>query len=89
MEFDEESTRIITSYDTLNVVNQYFEKNGFSVEESKLEYIPQNLVNISTVNDAKKVMRVIEHFEDHDDVQNVFANFDIDEAIMEELEKES
>ncbi len=89
MEFDEESTRIITAYDSLNAVNQYFEKNGFKVIEIKLEFIPQSLINISNINDAKKVLRVIEHFEDHDDVQNVFANFDIDEEIMNQIEKES
>lgn len=89
MEFDEETTRIFTAYDSLNSANQYFEKNGFKVVESKLEYIPQTLVNISNVTDAKKVLRVIEHFEDHDDVQNVFANFDIDEQVMEQIDKES
>ena len=89
MEFDEETTRIITAYDSLNAVNQYFEKNGFKVIEIKLEFIPQSLINISNINDAKKVLRVIEHFEDHDDVQNVFANFDIDEEIMNQIEKES
>ncbi len=88
MEYDAETTRIITPYDALSNVSRYFEENGFDIEESKLEYIPKNLVKISSVNDAKRILKVVEHFEDHDDVQNVFANFDIDDSIMEQIEKE-
>ena len=41
---------------------------------------------LSTAEDAKKVLRVIDALEDHDDVQNVYSNFDIPDAILETVE---
>ena len=43
-------------------------------------------VPLSTAEDAKKVLRVIDALEDHDDVQNVYSNFDIPDAILETVE---
>ena len=85
MEYDAETTRIITPYDALSTVSHYFEENNFEIEESKLEYIPKNLVKISNVNDAKRILKVVEHFEDHDDVQNIYTNMEIDDSIAVEL----
>ena len=41
---------------------------------------------LTTRRDARKVLRLIDLFEDHDDVQNVYANFDIPDAILELVE---
>jgi YebC/PmpR family DNA-binding regulatory protein len=89
LEYSEDSSRIICQYDLLSQCNKYFQDKKIEVEESKLEYIPKTLVTIDNVNDARKVMRLIEHFEDHDDVQNVFANCDIDDKIIEQVESTS
>ncbi|MFP4527370.1 MAG: YebC/PmpR family DNA-binding transcriptional regulator [Candidatus Kapaibacterium sp.] len=84
MEYDTETTRIICPLEDFATVNRYLEENKIPTEESKLEYIPQNVVGISDVMAAKKVLKFVESFEDHDDVQNVFSNFDIDESIIEQ-----
>lgn len=86
MEYDEETTRIITPLESFGSCNSYFEENEFEVLESKLEYIPRDVVKIDNVKDAQKIIRFMDNFEDHDDVQNLFSNFDIDEKIMEEIE---
>lgn len=86
LEFDDESSRIICSMESFANANRYFDENKFVVKESKLEYIPKQTVSIKTVEEAKKVLRFIDYFEDHDDVQNIFYNFEIDDSIADQLD---
>ena len=86
MEYGEESTRIICSIDSFANCNKYFDGADVEVEESKLEYLPKDAVNIDDPKTAQKVLKFMDVFEDHDDIQNVFSNFDIDESIMDQLE---
>ena len=48
--------------------------------------VSENLVPITTVEEAKKVLRVVEMIEDNDDVQDVFANFDIPDDVMDQVD---
>ena len=57
------------------------EKAGLKIESAKLDKIPQNTVKV-TGKEAEQVLRLASELEDHDDVQNVYANFDIDPADM-------
>ncbi len=86
LEYDEEESRIICSMADFGFVYKYFEDNKYEIGESKLEYIPQNMVKINNIDDAKKVLKCIDAFEDHDDVQNIFHNMEIDESISELLD---
>ncbi len=88
LEFDEESSRIICPMEEFNSVNKYLSEKQFDVTEGKLEYIPSNFAPITSVDDARKVMKFIDAMEDLDDVQNVYSNFDIPDDIMEELEND-
>ncbi|MFP5488641.1 MAG: YebC/PmpR family DNA-binding transcriptional regulator [Acidimicrobiia bacterium] len=45
--------------------------------------VSDNLVPVTTVEDARKIMRIIDAIEDNDDVQDVYSNFDIPDDIME------
>ena len=47
--------------------------------------VSENLVPVSSVEEAKKVLRIVEAIEDNEDVQDVFANFDIAEDVMDEV----
>jgi YebC/PmpR family DNA-binding regulatory protein len=87
LEYDEELSRIVTGFTELASVSKYFEANNIKIEESKLEYVPKTLHKINTLEEAKKVMRFIDVIEEHDDVQNVFSNFDIPDDILEQLNK--
>jgi YebC/PmpR family DNA-binding regulatory protein len=62
------------------------EESGFDVEESELQQIPKNRVDV-TGSDAKKLMNLLEALGDHDDVQNVWSNADIDEDTLAELQE--
>ena len=60
------------------------EGQGVAIEDSQLTMLPKNSVSLDE-NGAKKVLKMMDMLEDNDDVQNVFANFDIDDAVMEKL----
>jgi YebC/PmpR family DNA-binding regulatory protein len=87
LEFDEEVSRIITPFEELANCSKYLEEHDIQIDESKFEYIPKTLFKIDNVADARKVLKFIDVIEEHDDVQNVFSNFDIPDNIMEQLEK--
>ena len=57
---------------------------GFKVESAEVQMIPQNTVKLEG-RDAEVMLRLMGLLEDHDDVQHVWANFDIDDALIEEL----
>jgi YebC/PmpR family DNA-binding regulatory protein len=56
---------------------------GMEVISAESPLVSENLVPITTVEDARKVLRVLEALEDNDDVQDVFSNFDISDDVME------
>ena len=60
------------------------EEKGIAIEEATATRIPQNTVPLSG-SDAEKMLKLLDALEDNDDVQNVYANFDIDEKVMESL----
>ncbi len=73
---------IYTSSGDLENVRECLEKEGVELSSVDVAMIPQNTVALGE-KDAKKVLRLMEALEDHDDVQEVYSNFDIPEEIME------
>ncbi|TAL67279.1 MAG: YebC/PmpR family DNA-binding transcriptional regulator [Bacteroidetes bacterium] len=88
MEYDKEESRIICAYDALNTCSKFFEGKKVEITDRKLEYLPKTSVNIKSVADAKKVLKFLDGIEEHEDIQNVFSNYDIDDAALEQAEKE-
>ena len=67
-------------------VRSAIEEAGMAVDSSDLTMLPQNTIPLGDAESAKKVLRLIDALDDHDDVQNVHANFDIPDAILEMVE---
>jgi len=88
LEYDEEVSRIITDFESLTTVYKFCEDKKLDIAESKFEYIPKNTIMIENINDARKVMKFIDNIEDLDDVQNIYANNEFPDVIMEQLENE-
>lgn len=63
-------------------VKDALSKAGFTPAEADIQMVAQNTINL-TGEDAVKMLKLMETLEDHDDVQNVYANFDIDKEVME------
>ena len=67
----------------LSAVRQAIEAAGFAVESAELTMMPKTTVAIGDESAAKKLLRLIEALEDNDDVQEVWANFDIPDEVLE------
>jgi len=74
--------QVTTAASDLAKVRSALEEAGVAVESSDLTMIPTTVVNLESEADARKVLRLIDLLEDHDDVQEVYANFDIPEEIL-------
>ncbi len=73
---------VYTEPTDLNKVTQNIRDLGYEVEESDLTFKPNMLTEISDKELAEKVIAFTEKLEDHDDVQKVFANFDVPENLL-------
>jgi transcriptional/translational regulatory protein YebC/TACO1 len=64
-------------------VKDALEAAGFAVESADTPMVSENLVPVTSVEDAKKILRIMEAIEDNDDVQDVYSNFDIADDVIE------
>lgn len=86
---DEEDTfSVITNPAAFEPVKQACEAKGLKYLEATLSMVPQNTVRLDH-SSATKMLKLMDSLEDHDDVQNVYANFDIDAKTMEEVAAQS
>lgn len=69
-------------------VGAALEKAGIVTEESEMKLIPENTVSVD-LDDARKIMSILERLEDHDDVQNAYSNFDMSEEVAAKLAAEA
>ena len=57
---------------------------GISSRSAEISMVPQNSVDVKG-NDAEKVLKLMDVLDDHDDVQNVWSNFDLDDETLASL----
>jgi YebC/PmpR family DNA-binding regulatory protein len=76
---DGSSWYIVTPPDALEKVREALLKEKITPASAALGMVPQNYVRLTGVQ-AQQMLRLVEALEDHDDVQHVYANFDIDES---------
>ncbi len=85
-QYDEENSIVFTSPEDLEEVKNNLIQSGIEVKSAEIVMEPKNRIKV-TGEDAEKLLKLLEILEDHDDVQNVYANFDIDEKELENLVK--
>src|SRR5229473_1892985 len=78
---DEDNFEIITSPESFDKVQEAIKSAGIEPQVAEVSMVPQTYVQLAG-NDARQMLKLMEAIEDHDDVQKVYANFDIDEADM-------
>ncbi len=78
---DEDNFEIITSPESFEKVQEAIKSAGIEPQVAEVSMVPQTYVQLAG-NDARQMLKLMEAIEDHDDVQKVYANFDIDEADM-------
>jgi YebC/PmpR family DNA-binding regulatory protein len=79
---DADVYEIYTSPETFEAVRQALESNKIPTVEAKLGMIPANYVSLDE-GKSRQAMKLLEALDDHDDVQNVWSNFDIPAEMME------
>jgi YebC/PmpR family DNA-binding regulatory protein len=77
------SFEVISSPDDLQTVRAALEGAGISYESADLTMLPKTTVPVEDESAAKKLLRLMDALEENDDVQDVYANFDIPEHILE------
>ena len=71
------------SYDALKAA---LEEKEIPLESSELSRVPDSTIPVADVETARKLLNLMEDFEDHDDVQEVYANFDIPDDILSQIQ---
>ena len=78
---DEDNFEIITAPESFDVVLDAVRRGGLEPEVAEVEMVPKSYIKLQGA-EARQMLKLMEALEDHDDVQKVSANFDIDEAEM-------
>jgi YebC/PmpR family DNA-binding regulatory protein len=82
MSDDDSAWEIVTTPETFEAVRDAVKALGIEPANAAIAMVPQNYIKI-TGKDASQMMKLMEALDDHDDVQNVWANFDIEEKEIE------
>jgi YebC/PmpR family DNA-binding regulatory protein len=75
---------VVTEAGKMMDVRDALEKKGMKPAHSEVGMYPDNSVRLEG-KDAETMVKLVQQLEDHDDVQNVYANYDIDDALLEQL----
>lgn len=78
--------KVITSVPNFQTVVEGLEKAGFVSTSAELTRLPENSVEVTDEKIASQILKLLEKIEEHDDVQNVYSNFDISDDILQKLE---
>jgi transcriptional/translational regulatory protein YebC/TACO1 len=84
VESDQEGHEVTTAVDDFFAVRDALEARFGAPEEAKLDWRPMTLVTLDEER-ASGLLKLVDALEDNDDVQNVYANFDIPDSVMARL----
>jgi YebC/PmpR family DNA-binding regulatory protein len=78
---EEELFEIYSRPEDYAAIREALDERGVELEASQLAMLPQSTVKLEA-DDAGNVLRLVEALEDHEDVQHVWSNFDVDEQVL-------
>jgi YebC/PmpR family DNA-binding regulatory protein len=84
MKSDEKNFEITASVQNFDTVKQAIQEKGIKWQDAEITMIPSSTIKL-TGGDAKQLLALIDALEEHDDVQQVYANFDIPDEILEQV----
>ncbi len=84
---DEDEYKVITTVENFQTVVEGLEAAGFKSTNAELTRVPENTIEVTDEKIASQIMNLMDKIEEHDDVQNVYANFDIPDEVMEKIVK--
>ena len=86
IERDGDSWKVLTDPSVVYDVKEAMESAGIATQSAESTMVSSTTIEVTDVNDAKQILRIMDMLEDNDDVQDVYANFDIDESIMQGID---
>ena len=86
MTLQDDAYEILTDPHQFEVVHKALEAKGIKPQSAEVTYLPITPVPVNDEKTAKAVLNIVEALEDNDDVQNVYASFDIPNAIVEKIQ---
>lgn len=84
MKTEEDVYQIITMPENFERVRLALQTKGVKIDEAEVQLLPEMTIQVEG-KEAEQVLKLIEALEDHDDVQHLYANFDIDEKVLAEF----
>jgi YebC/PmpR family DNA-binding regulatory protein len=81
---EKDTYEIQTNHTDLHKVSNALQKKNIPVEHFELTFLPKSTTKVDE-KDARKILKLLSVLEDHDDVQQVYSNFDIPDEILEEI----
>ncbi len=84
VELEGDAYEVITAAEKMEEIKNYLQQAGMKPNSAEVTMLPKNTIYIDDPEEAKKIIILLETLEEHDDIQNVFANFDIPEELMNE-----
>lgn len=82
---EDDEYRVITSVESFQACSEALEKAGFKPNTEELTRLAQNSIDITDVQVAMQILKLMDKIEEHDDVQNVYSNFEIDDEIINRI----
>lgn len=82
---EDDEIKVTTTVENFQSTVEGFEKLGLKPKTAELTRIPSNSSEVTDPEIARKVLLLLDKLEEHDDVQNVYSNFDIDEDLMSKV----
>jgi YebC/PmpR family DNA-binding regulatory protein len=80
---DGSTLQVTTAPDDLGAVRDALTASGLALESTELTMVPKNTVRVEEDSAARKLLRLMDALEENEDVQGVYANFDIPESVLE------
>lgn len=80
---EDDTYSVISSTEHFEEVKGYLQGQGIEFESAEVTMLPQNTVEIENPEEVSRILELMEALEDNDDVQNVYANFEIPGSLME------
>jgi Uncharacterized conserved protein len=80
---DEDNYEIITSPQNFEQIKQELEKK-YKLQQAEITMLPKTYIKLEG-KQAEQILQLMDALEDHDDVKNVYANFDVPKEIMEKV----
>lgn len=76
---------VYVSPDSLREMKKKVEDAGFEVSETEIQLLPKNVQTITDPDEATKILKFLDSFEEHDDVQKVYSNIDIPTDLLSKI----